>query len=131
MYLKTVFKIGMVGAALLLSACNNGQAPTPDEADAAGTPDVFESSLIESGREIAERNCAGCHSIEREGESPLLAAPPLRTALANFDIEALAIDFREHISLGNGVMPEFDFSPLHTDALMAYLLSIEVVETGD
>lgn len=123
--------MGLLAAGLVLASCGTAPDDRPDPADDARPADVFEASLIENGREIAERNCAVCHSIERQGESSLAEAPPLRMALVDFDIEALATDFREHVEIGNDVMPEFDFSPLHTDALMAYLLSIEDVQTQD
>ena len=108
---------GALLAAVVIAACQ--PADTSAELEAAD-PD-----LIEDGRQIAERNCAVCHAIGKDGDSPNGDAPPLRTVLADFDIEALATDFREHIALGNEVMPEFDFGPLGTDALMAYLLTIE------
>lgn len=84
--------------------------------------------LAEAGRVIAEQNCAGCHSIASTGASPNTAAPPLRIALQDFDIEALAIDFREHIEIGSNEMPEFDFGTKGTDALMAYLLTLETTQ---
>jgi len=127
----TMLKTSMIAAGLLLVSCSADSGETPPVAQPDASTDVFETSLIENGRAIAERNCAVCHSIERQGESSLAEAPPLRTALVDFDIEALATDFREHVKVGNDVMPEFDFSPLHTDALMAYLLSIEDVQTED
>ncbi|MEO1472877.1 MAG: c-type cytochrome [Pseudomonadota bacterium] len=107
----------------LLAACGS--------ANDAADEDTFDGSLIESGRDIAERNCATCHSIERTGTSPLAEAPPLRDAISGFDIEALATDFREHVEIGTDIMPEFDFSPLHVDALMAYLLSIETLDAEE
>lgn len=112
-------RIGVIVLAVLVAGCQ----PDPSDEVASG--------LIEDGRQIAERNCAVCHAIGPAGESPNPDAPPLRTVLADFDIEALAIDFREHIALGNDVMPEFDFGPLGTDALMAYLLSLEVIGSND
>ena len=122
-------------AGLALAACGGEQAEAPDQTEVSiavsdpATDEVVDISLIDTGRDIAERNCASCHSIERSGESPLPEAPPLRYALVDFDIEALATDFREHIQVGNDVMPEFDFNPLQTDALMAYLLSLEGAAT--
>ena len=122
-------------AGLALVACGGEEAEAPDQTEVSiavsepATDEVVDISLIDTGRDIAERNCASCHSIERSGESSLPEAPPLRYALVDFDIEALATDFREHIQVGNDVMPEFDFNPLQTDALMAYLLSLEGAAT--
>lgn len=113
-------------AGFVLAACNGAQAPV-----AHVSAEVPDADLVSAGREIAEHNCARCHSIERTGTSPLAEAPPLRDAITAFDIEALATDFREHIKIGNQTMPEFDFSPLQTDALMAYLLSIETLQADE
>jgi len=124
MFQKFRLRTGMVlVTCALLGACGGAEeAPVSEE---------FDGSLIETGRDIAERNCAVCHAIGETGESPREGVPPLRTVLADFDIEALATDFREHVQIGNDIMPEFDFSPLHTDALMAYLLTIETLPSEE
>ena len=110
----------------VLAACD-GTTPDTGEVETgeAGTGNL---EAVAAGRVIAERNCAGCHAIGPTGASPNPASPPLRLVLQDFDIEALATDFREHIKIGGEQMPEFDFGPKGTDALMAYLLTIEVVE---
>lgn len=107
-----------------LAACQRSGSEPPPPVEAP----IEDIDLAETGREIAESQCAPCHAIERTGDSPNPDAPPLRTVLADFDIEALATDFREHIQLGNEAMPEFDFDPIATDALMAYLLTIEDID---
>ncbi|MEO0881413.1 MAG: cytochrome c [Pseudomonadota bacterium] len=125
----------LVAASLMfVVACQNArEVETPVSSSVALNDDaaLVEGDLVAQGRGIAERNCVSCHAIGPSGESPLPDAPPLRTVLGDFDIEALATDFREHISIGNDVMPEFDFGPLGTDALMAYLLTIEQIEDED
>ena len=42
------------------------------------------------------------------------------------DAEALADDFREHIHVGHPDMPDFDFSPVEVDAVLAYLTSTQI-----
>ena len=37
------------------------------------------AAAAESGQEIAERLCAGCHAVSAEGASPKPQAPPFRT----------------------------------------------------
>lgn len=113
------FLSAIIAAVLLLAGC--GASPQQDNIEGG-------ENLVETGRDIAERNCASCHAIGLADASPMPGAPPLRAVLADFDIEALATDFREHVEIGTDIMPEFDFSPLETDALMAYLLTIETVD---
>ncbi|MEL7480809.1 MAG: cytochrome c [Pseudomonadota bacterium] len=119
---QSVFAIGAIILGAALIACQ----PAPDGSPVDATA-VADADLIETGRQIAERNCAVCHAIGPTGTSPRPEAPPLRTALADYDIEAIATDFREHVQLGGEIMPQFDFDPIATDALMAYLLTIEEV----
>jgi len=83
------------------------------------------ADMIADGKSIVEMQCAGCHAVDNEGVSPRADAPALSTVLATYDAEALATDFREHIHVGHPDMPDFDFGPLGTDALLAYLQSIQ------
>lgn len=105
-----------------LSACSAEQTPVPTEEIA----DTFESELVENGRDIIEAQCAACHATGSTGASPRADAPPLRTVLAQYNSEALADEFREGIHVGHPDMPDFDFGPIGTDAVIAYLQSIQV-----
>ena len=98
-----------------LAACGPGPAPV----------DTQNSAMITSGQALAEQLCSSCHTISESGESPRNDAPPLRTVLANYDSEALGDDFREHIHVGHPDMPDFDFSVKETDAILAFLKSIQ------
>lgn len=83
------------------------------------------AAQITEGLSIVTSNCASCHNIGTSGDSPRVDAPPLRTVLANYNAESLADDFREHIHVGHPDMPDFDFGPKGTDAVIAYLSSIQ------
>ncbi|MEQ9317399.1 MAG: cytochrome c [Henriciella sp.] len=108
-----------------ISACSDGdEFEQPPAADTG----AIDETLIADGRDIAEAQCASCHAIGLEGDSPRADAPPLRTALADYDPEALAVDFREHIHVGHPDMPDFDFGPTGTDAILAYLVSINTAQ---
>lgn len=123
----------LVPAAILLSACGGGEDP---EVTASLTPDATETSatiagesqaaMISDGRTIVEENCSGCHAIGTDDDSPRLEAPPLRFVLEELDREALSADFREGIHVGTVDMPDFDFGPLGTEAVFAYISSIQV-----
>jgi mono/diheme cytochrome c family protein len=98
-----------IGIGLLLGAC------------AADRPATSETALVERGHALAVRNCAECHAVEREGRSPLPAAPPFRTLEARYPIEDLAESLAEGIISGHPQMPERAFAPEDVDALLAYL----------
>lgn len=87
--------------------------------------------MIESGREIVEAQCVTCHATGVESDSPRPDAPPLRTILADYPADALAEDFREHVHVGHEDMPDFDFGPLGTDHVLAYLQSIQVSNAAE
>lgn len=94
---------------------------------AASDPEI-QAGLVADGFAIVEENCTTCHAIGASGESPRYDAPPLRTVLKDRDREALSDDFREGIHVGADDMPDFDFGPLGTDAVIAYLASIQIEE---
>lgn len=102
-------------ATLAFTACQQ----TPDAAH------EFDVSLVEFGQDIAKTHCTVCHTIKASGESPRTDAPPLRTVLSNYNPNALADDFREHIHVGHADMPEFNFTVKETEGLLAYLDSIQ------
>jgi cytochrome c len=101
------------GILVLLAAC-------AAEAPAAGT----ETALVERGHALAVRNCGQCHAVEREGRSPLPAAPPFRTLEGRYPIESLAESLAEGIISGHPAMPERAFAPDEVDALLAYLATL-------
>ena len=81
-------------------------------------------SLANDGREIAEAQCAGCHAVGSYGESPNAAAPPFRTILSNYRPGVLEEELIAGIRVAHP-MPEFRFNPQSTDALIAYLRSVQ------
>ncbi|HVZ99863.1 MAG TPA: c-type cytochrome [Caulobacterales bacterium] len=105
-------KLWLLVASLALAACAETPAPTPQEA------------LISDGRDIAEAECAGCHSIGAYGESPNPQAPTFRTVLSRYHAEVLEEELIEGVRVAHP-MPEFQFNPQGADALIAYLKSIQ------
>ena len=110
-----------------LAACQKPDKPAPNSAPkpAIEAGNEFDISYLEMGKEIAETHCAACHTIKPLGASPRADAPPLRTVLGTYNPSALADDFREHIHVGHPDMPDFDFTVLQTEGLLAYLTSIQ------
>ncbi len=114
-----------IALAFVLSACEPQNNSIEEETD---TFELSETEQIESGREIVEMQCAFCHAVGTDDQSPRMDAPPLRTVLAGYPPDALAEDFREQVHIGHPDMPDFDFGPIGTDHVLAYLISIQVTE---
>lgn len=115
------------GALAALAGCASTMAPPEGEAEAQGWPGVAANSdpaQVATGRQIAERECAQCHSVERTGKSPNAEAPPLRNVLAVNDADSLAYRFIEAMRVGHDEMPLFDFDVQAADALIAYIATI-------
>jgi mono/diheme cytochrome c family protein len=83
------------------------------------------AASAEAGRQLAQRNCAMCHAIGRQGASPFAAAPPFRTLHERYPVENLQEALAEGILTGHPAMPEFRFSPGEVNDLIAYLRSLQ------
>lgn len=102
-------------AALLLCALAACAAPR----EQVSAPD-----LAGDGRDVAEAQCAGCHAVGAYGDSPNPAAPSFRTLLSRYRAEVLEEELIAGIQVTHP-MPEFRFNPQGTEALIAYLRSIQ------
>jgi mono/diheme cytochrome c family protein len=105
----------LLAAAFVLGACAAQSDPTAQ---------VSQQALADDGRDIAEAQCAACHSIGTYGESPMAQAPPFRTVLSRYREDVLKEELIEGIQVTHP-MPEFQFNPQSVDALIAYLHSIQ------
>lgn len=77
-----------------------------------------------NGQELATKLCARCHSVAREGDSPLAEAPPFRTFSSKWPLESLEEALAEGIVVGHPAMPEFVFEPEEIQNLLSYIASI-------
>ena len=77
------------------------------------------------GHSFAQAHCAQCHAVGREGQSPLPAAPPLRTLHRRYPVESLAESLAEGIATGHPAMPPFKLNVTQIGDLIAYLKSLE------
>ena len=80
---------------------------------------------VERGRTFVRTNCAGCHSVERVGTSPLKEAPVFRELHTRYDVDDLGEAFAEGITTGHPGMPEFKLDTAHITDLLAFLKSLE------
>lgn len=99
---------------LALGACaSNAASSVPDQ-----------DALIADGRDIAVAECSSCHAVGLDGASPRADAPPFRTVLSNYRADVLEEELIAGIQVTHP-MPEFQLNPQGTDALIAYIRSIQ------
>jgi len=137
---KYVLSVTLLTLALAIGGCQDepetstvktSDVNAPDETAANGAssePEIvngFDAAYLELGRDIVKTQCVACHNAEPTGASPREDAPPLRHVLANYNPDALANDFRERIHVGHPDMPDFKFSILQIEGLLAYLSTIQ------
>ena len=67
-------------------------------------------------------HCAQCHAIDKVSESPLSAAPPLRTLRLKYPVADLQRPLADGI---HPVMPRFRLEAHQVEAIMAYLKTLE------
>jgi mono/diheme cytochrome c family protein len=83
------------------------------------------ADITSRGRLLVQRYCAGCHAIERQGQSPNNAAPPFRDLHTRYRVDNLAEALAEGILVGHKAMPEMRFPPDDVEAILAYIKSIQ------
>jgi mono/diheme cytochrome c family protein len=88
-------------------------------ARAGGAPD------IDAGQVLADRLCARCHAIGREGKSPFEPAPPFRTFASKWPLENLEEALAEGIVVGHEAMPAFALTPRQILDLIAYMDTLQ------
>lgn len=76
------------------------------------------------GRELAERLCSSCHSIEISGPSPRPTAPPLRDVLYNYPAHQLEEDLQKSSHIAFLQMPQFHLGEHGGADLVSYITAI-------
>jgi len=114
--------------ALLVVGCVDDMAPAGPGQPAEDA--AMQAALIEDGRSIAETNCAGCHAIGTEGQSPNPQAPVFRALLSRYNADVLETELIIGMRVAHKPMPEFQFEPVAAGALIAYLRSVQTADPG-
>ncbi len=78
-------------------------------------------SVILMGHDLLRENCARCHAIDMDSQSPLAKAPPFRDIVKTYDPSTLEEALAEGIVTGHEQMPQFTFEPEQVTAIIAYL----------
>lgn len=82
------------------------------------------AASIAAGKRLAEINCARCHNLEAEGESPLTDAPPFREIARNYDRYELIDGFMEGLAVRHPLMPDWEVTEPQAEELTDFVLSL-------
>lgn len=82
-------------------------------------------AIVERGKALVEANCARCHAMAADAESPHADAPAFGTLSRRYPLDALEEAFVEGISTGHPDMPEFTATPDQVAAIIAYIDSLQ------
>jgi cytochrome c len=80
---------------------------------------------VTRGYALLQTNCARCHAIGMDGESPHREAPPFRAVMKSYAASSLAEALAEGLITGHPDMPEFSFPPEDVGAIVRYLQTLE------
>ena len=83
-----------------------------------------DAAVLAEGKRLSEINCAKCHNIEAEGESPLTDAPPYREIARNYDPLELIDSFMEGLAVRHPLMPDWEVTEPQAEALTSYIMSL-------
>jgi cytochrome c len=81
--------------------------------------------LQKRGQVLARGLCGGCHAVNRTGDSPHIAAPRFRELDRQIDLDKFPRRLRGGLLGTHQDMPMFRFSRDDSDALVAYLRTIQ------
>jgi len=104
-------------------AASNPSASTPVNLDETS---VILADPVARGRVLVQARCTACHAVGPAGDSPVAAAPPLRTLGQRYPVANLQEAFAEGISTGHPQMPQFVLEAGQVQDLIAYLESIQI-----
>lgn len=120
-----LFRPLSLAAVLAVSGCVSDEtAPPVSMPRGAAFADLPRSGSPAVGGSLAQRLCAGCHAIGRDGESPMKSAPPFRTMGALYPVSDLQEAFAEGLVTAHPAMPAFEMEPQEIADLIAYLESV-------
>ena len=110
-------------AALTLGGCA-GEAVRQN-----GTEPLVMGSA-DRGGVLVRQKCAGCHAVERTGDSPLASAPPFRTMGVKYPVRDLQEAFAEGLVTTHPAMPAFELQSTEIADLIAWLESVSGTGPG-
>jgi len=91
---------------------------------AADTPQTDSPEGL--GFALLRKNCAACHAIGPDGDSPFAKAPPFREVVKRYPPEQLQESLAEGIVTGHEGMPQFSFAPDEITGIISWLNTLKV-----
>lgn len=76
------------------------------------------------GKTILQERCGRCHSIGKDGSSPLRHATPMRDIYRRYAIEQLEFELSEGVGSRHRDMPQIQFSSEQIRKILEYLHNI-------
>jgi mono/diheme cytochrome c family protein len=110
-------------AVLALGGCA-GEAVRQTETD----PIIMGSA--DRGAILVRQKCAGCHAVERSGDSPMSSAPPFHSMGVSYPVRDLQEAFAEGLVTTHPAMPAFELQPTEITDLIAWLESVSGTGPG-
>jgi cytochrome c len=87
--------------------------------------DPAAADSVARGQLLLQQNCAVCHAIGMDGDSPHKQAPPFRVVMRSYPASSLTEALGEGLVTGHPDMPEFKFAPEDVGAIVDYLETLE------
>ena len=94
-----------------------------------GTEPVVMGSA-DRGAVLVRQKCAGCHAVERTGDSPMTSAPPFHSMGTEYPVRDLQEAFAEGLVTAHPAMPAFEFQPGQIADVIAYLENVSGTGPG-
>ena len=82
------------------------------------------------GAVLVQDKCAGCHAVERVGDSPMRAAPPFRVIGVLYPVRDFQEAFAEGLVTAHPSMPAFEMAPTDIADVIAYPDSVSGAGPG-
>ena len=107
-------RVPTIQLALLLALLTGGPALGED----------IQKQRVAEGLALVKANCARCHAVGMDDESPHAKAPPFRMVVERYPSENLAEALAEGIVVRHTDMPVWVMKPEQIEAFLAYLDSL-------
>jgi mono/diheme cytochrome c family protein len=93
-------------------------------AEIASPADGAPFGSVAAGGDLVRQRCAGCHAVERIGDSPMKAAPPFREMGRTYPVRDLQEALAEGLVTAHPAMPQIELEPGEVADVIAYLESV-------
>ena len=103
---------------LALTGCATGDGSPPDPME------VSPFGSVALGGNLVRQRCAGCHAVERTGDSPMKAAPPFREMGQTYPVRDLQEALAEGLVTAHPSMPQIELEASEVADVIAYLESV-------